>query len=142
MAGDAVTKTTLVDDGYRYGIHLTNISDGTGETNVIKADKSAIGVASDGAEAASLDLAQARWSIQGMTYVKLSWDHNTDDVAFIMAAGSGYEDFVRPGGGFGGGGKISDPRSTGGTGDVLLTTIGAVSGGTYDITLWFQKAAD
>lgn len=139
---DAVTKVTMADSGTHYVIHMTNISDGTGESAVIKADKSAIAAAKDGAEAASLDIEQVRWAIQGFTSVRLLWDHTTDDVALALT-GNGYDDF-RGETGMGGynTGSLKDPRSSGGTGDVLLTTAGAVSGATYDITLWLRKNPD
>lgn len=139
---DAVTKIVMADSASHHIVHLTNISDGTGESAVIKVDKSAIGTARDGAEAASLDIEQVRWAIQGMTSVRILWDHATDDVGLVLT-GSGYDDF-RGETGMGGynTGSLKDPRSSGGTGDILLTTNGAVSGGTYDITLWLRKAAD
>lgn len=139
---DAVTKRVLLDDKNHYVIHMTNISDGTNESAVVKADKSAIGVASDGAEAASLDIEQVRWNMQGFTSVRILWDHDTDDVALALA-GSGYDDFR---GITGSADRLSsrtqglkDPRTTGGTGDILLTTVGGASGSTYDITLWLKK---
>lgn len=137
---DAVKNIVLSDGQKYYGIHLSNISDGTGESAVIKVDKSTL-LASDGAEPASLDIASARWCIQGFTRVTLLWDHTTDDTALVLT-GSGYDDFVNgpysdrtPKG-------LADPRSSGQTGDILLTTTGAVSGATYDITLWFVKSPD
>jgi hypothetical protein len=132
---DAVTTSTIHDGRNRIVVHLTNISDGTGETNVAKIDKSAIGVASDGGEADALDLESVRWCIQGMTSVRLLWDHGTDVVACLLS-GSGFEDFLEAGGVKKDSGTVGD-----GTGDVLLTTNGAVSGGTYDITLSFAKRA-
>lgn len=140
---DAVTKTVLVDDAYFYAIILSSVSDGTGESAVVKADKSAIAVASDGAEAASLDLIYAKWSCVGMQ-VKLLWDHNTDDLAMILD-NQGEENFSAPSAGTGGrfsGRKLADPRSTGGTGDVLLTTVGHSSGDTYYMKLVFSKNPD
>ena len=137
---DAVTKIVMLDSPTLHGIHITGISDGTGEAAAIKVDKSAISVASDGAEAASLDLVSARWTIVGYTHIKILWDHNTDDVAMILA-GTGFEDFSARGQKR----KLADPRTTNtpaGTGDVVLTTVGHDSGDTYDITLWFEKAQD
>lgn len=139
---DAVSSIVIADTPTHHIIHLTNISDGTGEAAVIKVDKSAIAVAADLAEANSLDIEQVRWSIQGFTSVRLLWDHTTDDTAMVLC-GSGYDDFrldadsrgtltAEP--------SLKDPRSTGGTGDILLTTAGAVSGSTYDITLFLRKA--
>lgn len=139
---DTVVNKTIRDSDMEIAIHLNCISDGTGESNVVKIDKSAIAAARGGAEAAALDIESVRWAIQGFTYVKLSWDHNTDDVGLVLS-GNGYEDFRRtdqaardarnlPG--------LVDPRSTGGTGDLLLTTVGAVSGASYDITIICRKA--
>jgi hypothetical protein len=140
---DAVTTRLILETPYQYIVHLTNISDGTGETAVIKVDKSAIAVATDGAEPNSLDIEQVRWSIQGFTSVRLLWDHTTDDLAMVLC-NNGYEDFT---------GKygvivektstsgLLDPRSSGGAGDILLTTNGGVSGSSYDITLWLKKSA-
>jgi len=122
-------------------IHCLNISDGTGETTVIKADKSAY-LARDGAEPASLDIAWVRWAVQGFTSVRLLWDHTTDDRALVLS-GSGYDDFrgasqeVVPTNCY-----LKDPRSAGGPGDLILTTAGASSGATYDITIGLRKQAD
>ncbi len=41
-----------------------------------------------------------------------------------------------------GAGFVADPRSSGGTGDILLTTAGALSGATYDITIGFKKRSN
>lgn len=136
---DAVTSIVLSNGQVYYGIHLTNISDGTGESAVVKVDKSTL-LASDGAEPASLDIVSARWAIQGFTSVRILWDHTTDDTALALS-GSGYDDFTgfdadsTPKG-------LADPRSSGGTGDILLTTAGAAANATYDITLWLKKSAN
>ena len=138
---DAVTVRTIGETKHHLIVHLTNVSDGTGESAVAKVDKSTF-VASDGAEPASLDIETVRWNVQGFTSVKLLWDHNTDDVALVLAS-SGFEDFrgsdldLVPGNS-----ALKDPRSTGGSGDLLLTTAGTTSGNTYDITLTLRKAPD
>lgn len=140
---DTVATRVVADTKNRYVVHLTNISDGTGESAVKKVDKSTL-LAFDNAEPASLDIEQVRWNIQGMSSVRLLWDHTTDDVAMVLC-GSGYEDFrgradLLPDRSESNG--LRDPRSSGDTGDILLTTNGQVSGGTYDITLWLRKTAD
>lgn len=136
---DAVTARKIREDNEFIVYHLTNISDGTGESAVAKVDKSAINVASDGAEPDSLDIQSVRWNIQGFTSVRILWDHTTDDVALTLS-GSGYDVFgptdvgdtaQRAG--------LKDPRSSGQTGDILLTTSGGASGSTYDITLVLRK---
>lgn len=138
---DAVTTNVLRDDRSHYIAHFTNVSDGTGESAVVKVDKSAIGVALDGAEAASLDIEKIKWNCVGMA-VRVLWDHTTDDLATILD-GSGEIDFK--GGGVGkvsSGDVLRDPRSAGGAGDVLFTTIGHSSGDTYQVTIWLRKQPD
>lgn len=143
FAADAVTSNVIFQNATNYVIHLTNVSDGTGESDVVKADKSALSVATDGAEADSLDIDAIAWNTNGMA-VRVEWDHTTDDVATILDS-HGYINFrslrdlfvpnilSTPG--------LKDPRSTGATGDILFTTIGHTSGDTYNITLWLRKNA-
>lgn len=139
---DAVTVGVVLDYPKQYEAHLTCISDGTGETNVIKVDKSAIGVATNGLEAASLAFEAVRWNIQGFTSVVLKWDHTTDDVAYVLC-GSGYDEPIGTGliRDFGNTGGVVDPGSAGGTGDILLTSVGASATATYDITLFLRKVS-
>jgi hypothetical protein len=138
---DVVTNNTIFDSPHQRIIHLTNISDGTGEAAVVKIDKSSL-TASDGAEPDALDIEWIDWNIQGITSVRLLWDHTTDDVAMVLN-GNGYKNFRDPGGlqNYSQTGGLKDPRSAGATGDLLLTTNGAASGGTYDITICVKKAA-
>lgn len=137
---DAVTNR-IVDAREAIFAHMTNISDGTGESAVKKVDKSDY-LASDGAEPASLDILAVRWNIQGFASVRILWDAATDDTALVLS-GSGYDDFQ---GGQDGLPKtpkgLADPRSATHVGDILLTTNGGASGSTYDITLWLRKSPD
>ena len=71
------------------------------------------------------------YNIQGYTSIRLFWDHDTDDEIAILPAGSGTIHFSAVGG-------KTDPRTTGGTGDIILTTAGHTSGATYDITLFVR----
>ena len=50
---DAVTNKTIFDTQHRVKTHLTNISDGTGESEIVKLDKSGLVVAFDGEEKAN-----------------------------------------------------------------------------------------
>ena len=143
---DAVTARLLSDTAKQTIVHLTCVSDGTGESAVVKVDKSALVPASPvgttaATEAVSLEIGAVRWAIQGFTSVKLAWDHTTDDVALVLS-GSGYEDFVGPGMERGDAviPLLTDPRSAGGAGDIVLTSVGASATATYDITLWLRKA--
>lgn len=137
---DAVNTITLEDyakSAYA-AYHFTNLSDATGETNVVKIDKSGMAVAPDNAEPAALDILQVDWNIQGFAYVKLSWDHDTDQTAMLLPAGGGSRTFPNQHGEW----YLKDPRTAGGTGDLLLTTAGAAAGATYDITVYVKKAND
>lgn len=128
---DAVTSNvyfTQTNGTRRYGIHLTCISDGTGEINVAKVVKANLKT-TDGVAPSILKLASARWTVSGFAYVKFSMDHDTDDV-FLLCTGNGYDNWESVS-------FLPDPNSTGGTGDLLLTSVGAVSGAIYDITLEF-----
>ena len=127
---DAVNVNVLRSGGKRYIIQMANLSDGTGETTVVKVNLSAlltVDVTPQVPTYSAVDY--ITYSIQGFTSVRLYWDHNTDDEIAYLAAGWGTIDY------FPVGGRV-DPRSAGGTGNIILTTGGAVSGATYDITLW------
>jgi hypothetical protein len=125
---DTVNSQVLLDGPRNYIIHLTNVSDSTGESAVVKIDISGLTLA-DGRVPSKLTIDEIAYSIQGFTSVRLLWDADTDDeIAFL--SGDGLKVF--PGG-------LVDPRSTGATGDVKLTTAGAVSGATYDITIVARK---
>lgn len=130
---DAVTSEYIFDGERRKVLHLTNISDSTGESAVVKADMSAItfnnGKTPTGSAVDLID-----YNIQGFTAVYLYWDHTTDDEIAILPAGSGTLDWNALGG-------KADPRSAGGTGDIVLTTAGAASGATYDLTVYFRPKA-
>lgn len=137
---DAVAVRVIADTASHYVVHCTNISDGTGESAVVKVDKSAIGVASDGAEANSLDIEKVVWACEGMS-VQIHWEHTTDDLALALS-GHGSLDFAGAQGAVGGlvkTGGLKDPRSSGGTGDIVFTTTGHTSGDTYNVTLWLRK---
>lgn len=126
---DTVTTNVMLGGGRRYVAQFTGISDGTGETNVIKVDISTL-LNTVGQTCTYTLFEEIQWDVQGFDYVKLAWDHTTDDTAKLMAGrGSvSYRDY----------GYLCDPRSSGGTGDILLSSVGATSGATYDITIVLQ----
>lgn len=131
---DAVTSEYLFSGRKRKILHLTNISDGTGESAVVKADISTLTINGNGTVPTGSAVDMIDYNIQGISSVRLFWDHTTDDEIAILPAGNGTIDWNAIGG-------KSDPRTTGGTGDIVLTTNGAVSGGTYDITIYFRPKA-
>lgn len=130
---DTVTTDTIFAGAYRRATHITNKSDGTGETGVVKIDISAF-TTSDGATATYSAIDFIEYSVWGFNDVLLAWDHTADDV-IARLAGQGTMDWSVYGGNV-------DPQSAGGTGDVVLTTSGgAASTSGYDITIhWRPKA--
>ena len=124
---DTVNTNTLFAGTKRRVVQLQNISDGTGESAVVKVDVSAL-TGPDGTSPTQVAIDEVEWSIQGFTSVRLNFDATTDDEALVLGAGNGYKNLQGVGG-------IQDPQSTGATGDIMLTTAGAVSGATYDIVL-------
>jgi len=142
---DAVTVRILKSTPKNYIVRLTNISDGTGETNVKKVDIAAL-LNANGVKPDGLRIEQIRWSIQGMTYVKIGWDRTAAQItAFVCPAGGGYDDLRGLNKGVQDFTRIKgdvDPSegNADGKGSILLSTVGAISTGSYDITLWLGLA--
>lgn len=124
---DTVDSQVVFSGPRRYVVKLTNISDGTGESAVVKVDKSALTGPAGGAPG-RLVLEEISWDIQGFTSIRLHWDATTDDEIVVLGPGSGQMSWAGVGG-------LVDPASTGTTGDIILTTNGHSSGDTYTITL-------
>lgn len=124
---DTVQTNVIFAGTRRRSVQLLNVSDGTGESNVVKVDVSAL-IGPDGSAPTYTVVEEIQYAIQGFTSVRLVWDATTDDEIAVLPSGSGYLNFKEAGG-------LVDPKSSGTTGDILLTTAGAVSGATYDITL-------
>lgn len=127
---DAVSSNVIADGRRNYKIKLTNISDGTGESAVSKIDISTL-VGPDGTNAPSYFAVHSiEYDVQGFTSVVLYFDATADDELAILS-GQGFFNYD--------GALFNDPQSTGTTGDIKLTTNGATSGATYDITLHLIK---
>ena len=127
---DTVSSNVIADGLRNYIIKLTNSSDGTGESAVTKVDISTL-TGPDGINSPSyFAVKQIEYDIQGFTSVALYFDATSDDeLAFL--SGQGFFDYSQA--------LFNDPQSSGTTGDIKLTTNGAVSGATYDITLHLVK---
>lgn len=142
---DAVTSQTLFDDGGHIVVHLTNVSDGTGESAVTKVD---ISTFVGGATTTRCALEAIAWSCTGMGF-NLLWDATTDVLFFTTGnnTSQGFIDYINgtagnrgPGSGSGKTG-ITNNAGTGINGDILLTTVGHTAGDSYVITLWLRKTA-
>lgn len=142
---NTIQTITVIDDAINTVVHLTGIFDGSGdETNVKKVDIAAILKNDFGIQPTDLKVEQVRWAVQGMSYVQLIWDRTATPKTAMLLCNSGYDDFrglnrgtrnmQRLGG-------LVDPNAAAadGKGSILLSTIGSVTGGTYDITIWLAK---
>lgn len=126
---DTVDSKVVFSGTRKRTMKFTNISDGTGESGVVKVDISTL-VGPNGRAPTAVKVLEILWSIQGFTSVRLHWNHTTDDEIAVLT-GTGYMDFSGVGG-------LMDPRTAGDDGDILFTTANLTSGNTYDITLVLQ----
>lgn len=128
---DAVTSQTIFDGERMAVMKFTNVSDGTGETGVLKVDVSALNPNAAGKACDGVTLERIHCSINGMS-VSILWDATTDVPAFIAAPGVYTFDFTKI--------QLPNNAGTGVTGDVLFTTIGASASDTYTIVLEMVKS--
>jgi hypothetical protein len=125
---DAVSSQTILDGERLFIGKFTNISDGTGETGVIKIDVSALNPNAAGNACNGVKINKIWAQTQGMG-VDILWDATTDllcetiptDQLYLMDYSS-----------FGG---LPNNAGTGVTGDVLFSTVGAAAGDRYTIVI-------
>jgi len=121
---DAVTSQTLID-GERLAImKFTNISDGTGESAVLKVDVSALTPSASGAACDRVTVTKIYIANHGME-VRMLWDASTDVPFFLSSPGATQTLDMSS---FGG---ITNNGGTGVTGDIVFSTADASSGDTY-----------
>lgn len=126
---DTVDTLTVFSGARKKVYRFTNISDGTGESTVVKVDRSTL-TGPNGFVPTYLVIEELQWSIQGFASVRLFWDHTADDEIVMLAPGNGVATWVA-----GGGLKAPQAPSAAADGDIILTTNGAQSGATYEITM-------
>ena len=130
---DAVTTQKLVDGQRNATFKFTNISDGTGESAVVKVDVSALdSQVRTGNACNRFTIDQIWWQCIGMK-VQLYFDATSN--AFITELGEtsgGYHDYRSFGG-------IHNNAGGGVTGDVLFTTVGHASADNYTVILSGHK---
>ena len=125
---DAVTSQVLLDGERLYIAKFTNISDGTGETAVVKINASTLAPNAYNLACNGVKLNKIYATTHGME-VRILWDATTDVFAWMLPQNTNYlMDFSSFGG-------ISDNSGTGKTGNVLFTTVDASAGDMYTIVL-------
>jgi hypothetical protein len=121
---DAVTSQTLIDGERLVIMKFTNISDGTGETAVLKVDVSALAANSRGAVCDNVTVTKIYIANHGME-VRMFWDASTDVPFFLSSPGATQTLDMSA---FGG---ITNNGGSGVTGDIVFSTADASSGDTY-----------
>ena len=128
---DAVTSQTLVDGDRNLVMKFTNISDGTGESAVVKVDVSTL--SGYGAwSKVRIDKIAAQTFGMG---VNILWDATSDVTCFVIGQNANLEHDFRA---FGG---LQNNAGAGVTGDINFTTLGHTLGDTYSIVLYMSKHA-
>jgi hypothetical protein len=128
---DAVNSQTLFDGESQAVMKFNNVSDGTGESAVLKVDVSALTANNVGKACSAVSIRRITAMVNGMS-VNLLWDADTDVSAVILAPGMytlNFDDTA----------ILGNNAGTGKTGDILFTTVGASSGDTYSIILEMIK---
>ena len=129
---DAVTSQTILDGERLFIAKFTNISDGTGETAVLKIDVSTLNPNSFSLTCNGVKLNKIYGTTHGME-VRILWDATTDQFAWQIPQNSNYLMDLSS---FGG---IPNNAGAGVTGDVLFTTVDASAGDMYSIVLECTK---
>lgn len=130
---DAVATQTIQDDGRTAIFRFTNVSDGTGESAVVKIDVSALSADPvTKASCTSVTIRKIYYSTIGMG-VKILFDATTDVLAWQLNADFSdtldFTDFT----------GIPNNAGSGVTGDIQFTTVGHSSGDVYNIVLQVRK---
>ena len=121
---DSVTSQTIIDGERTVIMKFTNISDGTGETAVLKVDVSALAPSASGSACNNVTVTKIYIANHGME-VRMFWDATTDVPFFLSSSGATQTLDMT---GFGG---ITNNSGTGSTGDIMFSTSDASSGDTY-----------
>jgi len=129
---DAVTSQTIQDSERKAVLKYTNVSDGTGESAVVKVDVSALAANTVGTACTGVTVAKIWWQCVGMG-VELLFDATANVLVIGLSPDSNgyhnYSDFT----------GIPNNAGSGKTGDILFTTIGASSTDTYTVILELIK---
>ena len=129
---DAVATQTLLDGEKMVVQKFTNISDGTGESDVVKVDVSGLVANARGQACTGVVIEKIWWQCIGMK-VQILW--NATSNVFCIELGenqSGNHDYTTFGG-------LTNNSGSGKDGDVLFTTVGHTSADTYTIIMSMRK---
>jgi hypothetical protein len=130
---DAVASQTLLDGERMAIMKFTNLSDGTGESKVLKVDVSTLTSSASGKACDGVTITKIHASTHGLE-VQIYWDATTDVFCWCVPQNSTYTmDFEKFGG-------LTNNAGAGVTGDVLFSTADASAGDFYTIVLEMVKS--
>lgn len=130
---DAVATQTIQDGSRSAVFKFTNVSDGSGESAVVKIDVSTLSADPvTGKACTSVEIEKIWYSTIGMG-VQILFDATTDVLAWELPAD--YADCVD----FGDFTGIPNNAGAGKTGDVAFTTVGATLNDSYSVVMKVNK---
>ena len=125
---DTVGTQVLLDGERLYIAKFTNISDGTGETAVVKINPSTLAVNGWGRACNGVKINKIWATTHGME-VRILWDATTDLFTWMIPQNSNYlMDFSSFGG-------LQNNGGAGSNGNLLFTTADASAGDMYSIVI-------
>ena len=128
---DTVSTQVLTDTtGVKFGVKMTNYSDGTGETLVKKIDASTTTFMTEDGERKISKIFYSINTANPKSAVELIWDGETNATA-VLLSGQGFWDLRADGN------EITNNATTP-TGDVLLSTKNFANGDNYTIIAEFR----
>ena len=128
---DTVSTQVLTDTtGVKFGVKLTNFSDGTGETLVKKVDASELTFMTEDGNRKISKIFYSVNTANPKSAVELIWDGETNATA-VLLSGQGFWDLRADGN------EITNNATTP-TGDVLLSTKNFALGDNYTILVVFR----
>ena len=129
---DAVTSQTLVDNERTAIMKFTNISDGTGESNVVKVNPASLNPSAAGGACDRVTITKITGLTHGME-VQMKWKATTPVVIETIPQNNSYQqDFSAIGG-------LTNNAGTGVDGAITFTTLDASAGDTYTVVLEMVK---
>jgi hypothetical protein len=138
---DTVTSQTLKDSASSWAVKLTNVSDGTGETNVVKVSANTLIASTGDASSQRLSINKIAWSVASGTSATISpritllW-RATSNTTIVTLTGSGFWDLTT-----GANCPLTNNAGSGVNGDILLTTAGFTANAGYSLIIEGKKTA-
>lgn len=133
---DVVTSQILENGPRHITMKFTNVSDGTGESGVVKVDATAAGVLGVVVQGQTqfpvthLKVQEIDYDIKSMG-LRIQWV-GTPNVDMEVLGGFGVKNYRRSG-------PIQNPKATGATGSIAFTTVNANLNASYTVVLKMLK---